>query len=157
MLQQPCAYGNCHTMGTCLKTRQCLLTQTYHMEAVTQYKTYNPLYSALGYNAHYVPTFETTHAVKASATAVSAHSPLTTVAHTSHPVGGVIAGSSYFAPKTSAVLTPALRNTYAGFLNHQKQYLTSHETLLHDYPTVDGYSYHIEQQKHMIDDLHYRV
>jgi hypothetical protein len=73
-------------------------------EATTKYKTYGGVYNALGYGGHYVPTYETSHEAKVKGKVT-----------TTTPVGS-LHGASYYSPKVTAALTPALRNTYAGWL-----------------------------------------
>lgn len=76
---------------------------------------------------------------------------------------------TYYAPKTTAVLSHDLQMEYANLLSHQSNYLLKHENvlktnmhaidggLLHGYGDIDSYYYHLEQQRTLVDDLHYRV
>jgi hypothetical protein len=83
------------------------------------FKTYEPLYKSLGYGAHYVPT----HSLSSSTATVS--TPTTTVTTTHNTP--VATNAHYYAPPSAGVLTPDLRNTYAGLLAHQRKYLVQHE------------------------------
>lgn len=115
------------------------------MECQGLFKTYDPLYRSLGYNSNYVQTYAQT--VDGAVTGIP--------------------GSHYYAPKIVNPLTPALRTSYADMLSHQSAYLLKHETALksqlldptaaHLYGDVNSYYYHLEQQRNLIDDLHYRV
>lgn len=81
---------------------------------------------------------------------------MSTVEHVSasSPIQTLSTGSAYYAPHTDVVLTNDLRNTYAGLLAHQSQYLASHETLMKEnivstavdpmYGDVNSYYYHLE-------------
>lgn len=145
-LAHPCAYGRCQANGSCLRQRQCTLTTTQHLECEGLFKTYDPLYKSLGYNSNYVQTF--------------AHEAAVT------GVNGVV-GSSYYAPRVASALTPHMRTNYANMLSHQSSYLLKHENAMkaqllgpgagHLYGDVNSYYYHLEQQRNLIDDMHYRV
>lgn len=137
-----------------MRSRQCALTTTQHLECETLFKSYAPLYNSLGYGSNYVQTY-----------AHGAHGATTvTQASSTHPIS-TVTGSTYYAPKTTVALSHDMRNNYANMLSHQSSYLAKHEAAMkatmvdgvHPYGDVNSYYYHLEQQRSLIDDLHYRV
>lgn len=134
-----------------MRHRQCTLTTIQHTECNSLYSQYAPLYHGLGYHQNYVQTYAT----EATAAVASAVDPM-------HH-------STFYAPKTSVSLSHDLQMKYADMLSHQSQYLMKHENvlktnmhaidggLMHGYGDIDSYYYHLEQQRGLVDDLHFRV
>lgn len=91
------------------------------------------------------------------------------MSHTVDGMGMGHAGNTYYAPKMNVALTHDLQTQYADMLSHQSQYLMKHENvlktnmlnvndgLLHGYGDIDSYYYHLEQQRSLVDDMHFRV